>query len=83
MEKKTVIELKCAIDKVNFGYVEPNTDNWKTIEPDLSNLSESAKSLGVPETLVRTLIDFSEYLKETMREDFISLYERIDELEKN
>jgi hypothetical protein len=80
MEKQTTYKFK--VDETALGYGDKDNDTiWNPVR-NQEEIDECAKDLKVSPELIGMIDYFKETLIEGIKDDLISLYERIDQLDK-
>lgn len=75
---RKVTELECETDSLRLGYLDPENEEWISLEDDDAEqqIKELLKRPDAQEIILRTVIDFSAQLRDCLNKDFLDLYER-------
>jgi len=75
---KTRTTIECAVDSIHFSYAIG--DDWFDV-PDDASYTDAGKALTCNAKLVKAISDSFELLRDTLRDDLVTIWERLDRLE--
>lgn len=80
---RKITRIECRSEEIDFGRYDETTEEWTSIlDMDDSEMKKWAKELGCKPEFLVSISHLVSDIRESITNDLVSLWKRIDEIEK-